>query len=128
MAFVVKAALGGETADGLLSFDEKTMYQGRSVAAGDEIFVFDSETQGGSGLCLKGVVTEARRGPGIRVAIVVRPVARARRRLGRAELKPFRELTEDRPEVELARRLYRQATNKIAKLSEPATAFLEAYF
>jgi hypothetical protein len=128
MAFVVKAALPAEDDRGLLSFDEKTMYQGRSVAAGDEIFVFDSENQGGSGLCLKGVVTEARRGAGIRVAIVVRPVARATRRLGRAELKPFRELTEDRPEVELARRLYRQATNKIARLSEAATAFLEAYF
>jgi len=36
---------------------QKTMYGGKYVAAGDAIFVFASENEGGAGLVAKGVVT-----------------------------------------------------------------------
>jgi len=62
------------------------------------------------------------------VSIKVRPVAKARRSLGRRELKPFRDRTDDRPQTEIARKLYRQATNKIAGVSDEAAAFLRTYF
>jgi hypothetical protein len=94
----------------------------------DEIFIFASDHQGGQGLCARGVVTSVKRGPGIRVAIKVRPVAKARRSLGRVELKPFRDLLDDKPQTEIARKLYRQATNKIAGISDKAAAFLSRYF
>jgi hypothetical protein len=74
------------------------------------------------------VVTSVARGPGIRLRIKVRPVATARRALGRRELKPFRDLDDARPETEIARKLYRQATNKIAGISDEAAKFLSNYF
>ena len=128
MPFVVKAALGSEARAGLLSFNERTMYRGKDIRVHDEIFVFSSENQGGNGLCAKGVVTSVDRGPGSRLTIEVRPVATARRNLGRRELKPFRDLDDNQPQTEIARKLYRQATNKIAHVSEEAAAFLSTHF
>jgi hypothetical protein len=62
------------------------------------------------------------------VSIEVRPVAKARRSLGRRELKPFRDLKDNQPQTEIARKLYRQATNKIARVSDEAAAFLNTHF
>jgi hypothetical protein len=129
MAFVVKAALGSDADADLYAFDEKTMYGGKHIRVDDEIFVFASDHQGGRGLCAKGIVTSVEPGPGIRVSIKVRPVAKARRNLGRSELKPYRDLVDQPPQTEIARKLYRQATNKIARVSDrsgrvPAHAFL----
>ncbi len=128
MPYVVKAAPVSDPAAELFSFDEKTMYGGNKVSAGDEIFIFSSDHQGGVGLVAKGVVTWAERGPGIRVRIQVRRTGSAQGSLGRRELAPFRELTDGQPQTELARHLYRQATNKIAGISDHAAAFLRTYF
>jgi hypothetical protein len=128
VAFVVKAAVAMRKGAGSLSFNEKTMYGGKDIRADDEIFVFDSDHEGGQGLCARGFVTFVARGPGIRVNIRVRPVAKAKRNLGRLELKPFRDLQDDQPQTEIARKLYRQATNKIARVSDEAAAFLYTYF
>jgi hypothetical protein len=128
MPFVVKAALAGDPAAPLLSFTEKAMYEGRKIRAGDEIFVFASDHQGGQGLCARGVVTSVGRAPRARWVIDVRPLATARRRLGRTELKPFRDLDDAQPQAEIARKLYREATNKIAGVTEPGAAFLRTFF
>ena len=111
-----------------LSFTEKTMYRGKDIRIRDEIFVFASDHQGGQGLCAKGVVTSVARGPGIRVSIKVRPIAKATRELGRSELKAFRDLDDERPQTEIARKLYRQPTNKTAGISDEAAAFLNTFF
>ena len=50
------------------------------------------------------------------------------RRLGRSELKPFHEWSDERPETELNFKFYRQATNKIVGLSEAAATFLLGFF
>ncbi|HLY58562.1 MAG TPA: hypothetical protein VKS60_23570 [Stellaceae bacterium] len=128
MAYVVKAAIRSEPEAEVLSFTEKTMYGGKKIRAGDEIFVFSSDHQGGRGLIARGVVTAAARLPGIWISIEVRLVARARRALGRNELKPFRELNDGQPMTELARKFYRQATNKIGGISDEAAALLMTYF
>ena len=104
------------------------MYRGKDIRVHDEIFIFSSENQGGYGLCAKGVVTSVDLGPGNRLTIEVRPVATARRNLGRRELKPFRDLDDNQPQTEIARKLYRQATNKIAHVSDEAAAFLSTHF
>jgi len=52
----------------------------------------------------------------------------ARRNLGRPELKPFCDLDDHQPQTEIARKLYRQATNKIAGISAEAAEFLSTYF
>ena len=115
---------------------QKTMYGGKNIAAGDVIYLFDSENEGGVGLVARGVVTSARptpRKPGVarqtpRVSITVKRTALARRRFGRAELKPFSNWEDGRPETELNFKFYRQATNKIGGISPAAAALLERFF
>ena len=63
-----------------------------------------------------------------RVSITVRRTALAKRRLGRSELRPYAEWKDGRPETELNFKLYRQATNKIARLSDEAALFLRGFF
>ena len=121
------------------SFDlpeQKTMYGGKHIAVGDVVYVFASENEGGSGLVARGVVTAAEptpRRPGVerqtpRVSVQVKRTALARRALGRAELKPFADWDDGRPETELNFKFYRQATNKIVGISEAAAAFLDSCF
>jgi hypothetical protein len=110
----------------------KTMYGGKHIAVGDTIFVFASENEGGTGLIARGVVTKidavprkrgvARQTP--RVSIEVKRTARARRPLGRAELKAWRAVRDGSPQAELDFKLYRQATNKIVGISDAAATFL----
>ncbi|CAN5577917.1 hypothetical protein BH10ACT1_BH10ACT1_32630 [soil metagenome] len=128
MPFAVKADVGGDRGARSLSFDEKTMYRGWEVRSGDDIYVFDSENQGGSGLCARGVVTSYEKGAATRVLIEVRPTATARRPLGRAELAPFRELDDGAPASEITRKLYRQPTNKVIRISDEEAAFLATHF
>ncbi len=119
------------------AFDaQKTMYGGKLIAKGDIIFIFASENEGGPGLIARGVVTGAKvtpRKPGIerqtpRVSITVKRTALAKKRLGRAELKPFSSWEDGRPETELNFKFYRQATNKIVGVSAEAVAFLARFF
>jgi len=115
---------------------QKTMYGGKRIAAGDVIFVFASENEGGPGLIARGSVTFAKAIPlrkdlerqTPRVSIDVKRTKPAKRRLGRAELKPFTNWKDGRPETELNFKFYRQATNKIVGVSEAAGAFLQRFF
>jgi hypothetical protein len=136
MAYAIKVAIA-DTRAASFAFDaQKTMYGGKQIAKGDEIFIFASENEGGPGLIARGVVTSAEatpRKPGIdrqtpRVSIAVKRTALAKRRLGRAELKPFSNWDDGRPETELNFKFYRQATNKIVGVSEAAAEFLGTFF
>ncbi len=112
------------------------MYGGKRIREGDEIFLFASENEGGTGLLASGVVTSARATPrkrGIarqtpRVSITIRRTAHSRRRLGRSELRGFSNWKDGRPETELNFKFYRQATNKIVGISDEAAAFLRRFF
>jgi len=127
MYFVVKAALADPAAESF-SFDEKTMYGGKKIQEGDDVYIFASDHKGGKGLCAKGVVTAAKAGEGIRMSVKVKRTAKARFPLGREELKSHRENEEESAEAELAWRLYHQATNKISGISELTAAFLDGFF
>jgi hypothetical protein len=130
--FAIKVEVSNPRARLFAFSDQKTMYGGKHVAAGDVIFVFASENEGGQGLIASGVVTSAvasPRKPGIArqtpcVSITIRRTALAKRRLGRSELKRFSDWSDGRPETELNFKFYRQATNKIVGISENAAAFL----
>jgi len=63
-----------------------------------------------------------------RVSITVKRTALAKRALGRSELKSFSNWSDGRPETELNFKFYRQATNKIAGISDEAAAFLRGFF
>jgi len=136
MAFAIKAEIKNPRASKFAFTAQKTMYGGKRIAVGDTIFVFASENEGGEGLVARGIVTSAKATPkkrGIarqtpRVSITIKRTARAKRPLGRSELKPFADWNDGKPETELNFKFYRQATNKIVGLSEEAAAFLQKFF
>jgi hypothetical protein len=134
--FAIKAEVSDPRAQTFAFGEQKTMYGGKHIAKGDVIFVFASENEGGTGLVASGIVTSAEATPrkrGIvrqtpRVSITIRRTALAKRRLGRSELKPFSDRADGRPESELNFKFYRQATNKIGRISDEAVAFLRGFF
>ena len=136
IVFAVKAEVSDSEAKTFEFTAQKTMYGGKHIAKGDAVFVFASENEGGQGLICRGVVTSAKAIPkkaGIarqtpRVSMTIKRTARAKRRLGRTELKPFTNWNDGRPETELNFKLYRQATNKIIGISDRAAAFLHRFF
>ena len=133
--FAVKAGVGDPRAATFAFRAQKTMYGGRRIAAGDTVFVFASENEGGSGLIALGVVTTARataKKRGVarqtpRVSITVRRTALAKRPLGRNELKCFADWNDGQPATELNFKFCRQATNKIVGISDGTAAFLNEF-
>ena len=136
MIFAIKAEVSDPSAETFAFSAHKTMYGGKHIAKGDNIFIFASENEGGLGLIASGVVTSAkaiakkrwiaRQTP--HVSITVMRAALAKRHLGRNELKPFSDWNDGRPETELNFKFYRQATNKIVAISDEAAAFLGGFF
>ncbi len=136
MVFAIKAEVRDPRAKTLTFKAQKTMYGGKRIAEDDAVFVFASENEGGPGLIASGVVTSAtalpKRSAGARetprVSITVRRTAFALRRLGRNELRSFSDWNDGRPETELNFKFYRQATNKIAGISDEAATYLRGFF
>ena len=136
MMFAIKAGISNLRAETFAFSAQKTMYGGRQIGEGDAIYVFASENEGGPGLVASGVVTSAKsiaKKRGVarqtpRVSITVRRTARAKRRLGRSELRLFSDWNDGRPETELNFKFYRQATNKIVGISDEVAAFLRGFF
>ena len=136
MAFAIKAAVDDVRAKTFALSAQKAMYGGKHITAGDEVFLFASETDGGHGLIARGVVTSAEpvaRKRGIerqtpRVSVTIKRTALAKRPLGRNELKPFKDWNDGEPATELNFKFYRQSTNKIVGISNEAAAFLNGFF
>ncbi len=135
MASAIKAEVADPRAKSFAFKAQKTMYGGKLIAKGDDVFVFASENEGGHGLIARGLVTSAeavarkgnvaRQTP--RVSVIIKRTATAKRPLGRAELKVFTDWKDGRPETELNFKFYRQATNKIVGISDDAAAFLHEF-
>src|SRR5438046_5822263 len=99
MVFAIKAEVRDPRAKTFAFTAQKTMYGGKHIAEGDTVFVFASENEGGQGLIARGIVTSveaiakkrgiARQTP--RVSLAIRCTPRAKRPLGRSELKRFRD-------------------------------------
>ena len=136
MTYAIKTEVRDPRAKAFVFAAQKTMYGGKHVAVGDTIYVFASENAGGAGLVARGVVTKVETVPrksGIarqtpRVSIAVKRTALAKHRLGRNELKVFKDWDDGRPETELNFKYYRQATDKIVGLTDAAAAFLATFF
>lgn len=134
--YAIKADVAHIDAGRLAFRDQKTMYGGKRIEAGDTIFLFASENARGAGLFACGTVVavaQTPRRPGVqrqtpRVSIAVEVTSRARRPLGRTELKPFTAWDDGLAQSELNFKFYRQATDKIVGLSPGAAAFLRGFF
>lgn len=136
MVFAIKAEVAVSRARMFAFTAHKTMYGGKLITAGDRVFVFASENEGGRGLIARGIVTHAEAIPKKRaiarqtprVSLTIRRTALAKRPLGRRELKHLTDWNDGRPGTELNFKLYRQATNKIVGVSNAAAAFLSKCF
>ena len=136
MTFAIKAEVCDPRAKTFAFTAQKTMYGGKHIAEGDTVFVFASENEGGQGLIARGVVATAeaiakkrgidRQTP--RMSLTIRRTALAKRPLGRSELKHFTDWNDGQPGTELNFKFYRQATNKVAGISDEAAAFLSEFF
>ena len=134
--FAIKAEVCDPRAKTFAFTAQKTMYGGKHIAQGDTVFVFASETEGGQGLIVRGVVTSAesiakRRGIARQtpsLSLIIRRTALAKQPLGRSQLKQFTDWNDGQPETELNFKFYRQATNKIIGISDEAAAFLGKFF
>jgi hypothetical protein len=136
MPFAIKAEIGEPLAKTFAFTAQKTMYGGKHIAAGDILYLFASENEGGRGLIARAIVAsveaiaktpgKARQTP--RVSLIVSRFDLAKRPLGRSELKPFVDCADGRPESEIHFKFYRQATNKIVGISEKTATFLSEYF
>ena len=136
MEYAIKAEVQDARAKTFTFTAQKTMYGGKLIMEGDAIFVFASEKEGGKGLIARGVVTLAeavakkrgiaRQTP--RVSITVKRTARAKRPLGRDDLKAFKNWKDGKPETELNFKFYRQSTNKVVGISRETATFLEQFF
>jgi hypothetical protein len=58
--FAIKAEVSELDAETFTFRAQKTMYGGKQIAAGDTVFIFASENEGGPGLIATGVVSSAR--------------------------------------------------------------------
>lgn len=136
MAFAIKAEIRDPQAEMFAFTAQKTMYGGKHIAAGDTVFLFASENEGGQGLVALGVVISAEafaRKSGVirqtpRVSVVIRRDALATRPLGRRELRHLTDWKDGEPGTELNFKFYRQATDKIVGLSDRTAAFLDGFF
>lgn len=136
MAYAVKVEIRDLDAVHFSLPRQKTMYGGKNISAGDVIFVFASENEGGPGLIARGVVSTVEAVPRLenvdrqvpRVNLEISRDATAQRPLGRAHLRPFNDWKDGRPETELNFKFYRQATNKVVGLSAETTRFLQSFF
>lgn len=136
MAFAIKAEIRDPQAEMFAFTAQKTMYGGKHIAAGDTVFLFASENEGGQGLVARGVVISAEavaRTSGVirqtpRVSVVIRRNALAVRPLGRRELKHLTDWKDGEPGTELNFKFYRQATDKIVGISDRTAAFLDGFF
>ena len=135
-AYAIKVEIRDPAAKEFAFARQKTMYGGKQIAAGDTIFVFASENEGGQGLIARGVVTSAEaipRKPGVErqtplVSIAVKRTALAKRPLGRTQLKPLKDWQDGQPGTELNFKFYRQATNKIVGITDATADFLGGFF
>ena len=136
MAYAIKVEIKDPQAETFVFAAQKTMYGGKHIAEGDVAFLFASENEGGQGLIARGIVTSSEATPRRldlerqtpRVSVSVRRTALATKRLGRDELKRFKDWKDGRPETELNFKFYRQATNKIVGVSDATAAFLNSFF
>ena len=136
MIYAIKTEVNDPGAETFVFDTQKTMYGGKHIAAGDIIFIFASENEGGSDLIASGVVTSAKaiaKKPGLTrqtplASIMVRRTALAKRSLGRSQLNHFSDWDDGQPQTELNFKFYRQATDKIVGISADAAAFLRGFF
>lgn len=134
--FAIKAAIDDPDLESFVFANQKTMYGGKTVKVGDRVFVFASEADGGNGLIAEGEIASVKatpKKPGVlrqtpRVSVIIHVKRRAKKSLGRTQLKAFSDWSDGKPQTELNFKFYRQSTNKLCGISPAAVRFLSKFF
>ena len=135
-SYVIKAEIADREAARFEFRAVKTMYGGKSAAAGDTVFLFSSGNAPGRGLFARATVQRVDavpKLPGIerqtpRISLLVATTGRSTQPFGRRELVSFSDWQDGRPETELNFKLYRQTTDKLVGVSAETAAFLAGFF
>lgn len=117
-----------ETAPGDEIWADVWAYKSAAPAAGEEVFVWTAEMSGGQGLEMSGVVQSVER-HGRNAALRIRVLQRnPGRRLTISTLREHRNSLSSAPISTLAKKLYKEAHNKVAELDEEEARFLRGHF
>ena len=128
MPFIAKTNPIAPRPGDTVQIEETPMYGGRDIRAGAAVFLWSSETRGGVGLWGRGTVMAV--DPGARKPIVSVRVDQCIQsgNFGLNEIAPHRDSPADTPIVGLARKLYKQSHNKVARITDHEAALLEQFF
>jgi len=131
MQYVIKTAPMDDSPSSSLRFCERPMYGGGKIRAGDEVFVWYSETQGGGGLSWSGRVDRVER-EHRRLCVTASRIKSVTESFGIANLEPYRWSDEGKfvaddgsPLSELCRKLYTHSHNKVAALTTEEARVLD---
>lgn len=128
MPFIAKTAPFSAASGETVRIEERPFYGGRDITAGDRMFVWLSERQGGKGLFARGTVVRVV-DPGQRIVLDVQiDNCNGSRRFGVEDIAPYRDREDGSPLAGLAHKLYRHAHNKITTLTTREAAILEEIF
>lgn len=128
MHFVAKTAPVSAQVGDTVQIEERAMYGGGAITPGAAVFLWASETQGGPGLWARGIALSAGRGAAkLNVTVRVEQVVNSRN-FGIEQIAPHRDSADGSAIAGLARKLYRHAHNKIAKITEPEASLLQQQF
>ncbi len=133
MTFAIKAEVSDPWKETFAFSAQKTMYGGTHIAKHLRLRERERRRARSHREWRRHLGQSDRKKSGIarqtpRVSITIRHTAFAKRRLGRSELKFFSDWNDGQPQTELNFKFYRQATNKIAGISDKAAAFLRRFF
>jgi hypothetical protein len=117
MAFIIKCNPVPLSVGGRIVL-EAPIYEDADPAAGDAIFIWFSESAGGTGLAGRGVVQAVSHDDPIDVAILVEATSPITPMQNRS-LRVSRNAGDGSPIGALSRKLYRNSLNKVAHLEEP---------
>ncbi len=127
MAYVAKISPIALPAGSVVQIEERTMYGGKAAVAGDRIYIWTSELQGGSGLTANGYIVSADASGG-RTALEVQVETGNASSFGIEEIAPYRDIEDGSAISGIAHKLYRHAHNKVCAISEPEADLLESHF
>lgn len=126
MSFIVKSD-PKPLAEGQRAWIPAKRYLSADPKAGDTVYLWHSETAGGTGLVARAVIDAVSDEDPVDLALTVIE-ANPDKRFGVAELKAHRDLDDGSPIGGLAKKLYRHSHNKIAELTVGEAALLAGHW
>ncbi len=128
MPFIAKTAPISARVGDSVRIEERPMYGGGEIASGADVYLWASETQGGAGLWARGTVLGVEPGANKPVVTVRVEEMVNSGNFGIEQIAPHRDSSANTPIVGLARKLYKQSHNKVARITTDEASLLQRLF